>query len=119
MISTQYGGNLEMISVAFASLFLLVFGIAFNAWVEKHEDDAPIFVSIWVAVGVFVTLAAAFVVEVSGAVDLPGTVIAFFGFVFSGSPMVAGSLGRYAKHQADERDIERERARLERERNHG
>jgi hypothetical protein len=80
---------------------LLLFGLGFNkltAWVEQRGYMEG-FTSLLVAVGVVVTLAP------FGIVSLPLALIVAGGFVASGSPMIVGSIIRYAQ--------ERERARQE------
>ena len=110
----EYGGNMAVIWI-FGGLLLFLFGLWFDSYVAKHQDDAPVYVSLWVAFGCAVTLAVSFVVEITSTINLPGTLIAVAGFVCSGIPMIAGSLSRLAARRRDEAEIERERARMMRE----
>lgn len=111
MIEQQFGGNIDMIVLLMAGLLLVAFGIIYNRYVEDHQDQAPVYVSLWVAFGVTVTLTVALVVELTGVLNWPGTLIALAGFICSGVPMIRGSLNRLTERRKDEAEVERLRAR--------
>jgi hypothetical protein len=111
----EYGDNMVVIWIL-SGLLLFVFGLWFDAYVSRHQDDAPVYVSLWVAFGCAVTLAVSFLVEITCPLNLPGTVIAAAGFVLSGVPMMWGSFKRLNARRQDEAETERERARLMKER---
>ena len=78
-------------------LSLGLFGIIYNAftdWIERHGHDRGI-TSLLVVVGVIVTLAGALTL-----IGLDSVIILAFCFVASGTPMIVGSLARYARRQA-------------------
>jgi hypothetical protein len=78
---------------------LLVFGILYNAWVSKKPRvDMEAYVSIYVVIGVGVTLLGFAILEPKAAI------IALFCFIASGTPMLLGSIGKYGRQRKYELD---------------
>ncbi len=90
----SYAGNLIPILAAIY-LGLLLFGIGYNWLTSQAEKTGFIrgYTSLFVVGGVTVTIAA------TAVVSLPFALITAGAFVFSGTPMIVGSMIR---HQRDE-----------------
>ena len=79
-------------------LSLLLIGIFYNllvAWLEKNSYSEG-YVSVLVVIGVGITLAGVAVI------DFDTTVIVAMAFIFSGFPMIVGSIWRYMERRKNE-----------------
>lgn len=80
-------------------LGLVIFGIIYNelvAWMERRGYTEG-FLSLIVALGVFVTLVGVAVVSI------PAALITLGAFIASGSPMIIGSIVRYVRKREEDR----------------
>jgi hypothetical protein len=87
--------DLGLIAGIYGALFL--FGVAFNAisaWMERR-GYMEVVVSLMVALGVAVTLAP------FALINLPFILYILGGFVFSGLPMIIGSLSRFLRRREE------------------
>jgi len=81
-------------------LALAIFGVVYNRWVDSLERQGHDrgYMSFIVALGCAVTLAGAGFI-----VGLEPVLWAFVCFAASGIPMIAGSVGRYCRARAQQR----------------
>ena len=88
---------------------LVVFGFSYDAWVAKQEESgaAEGFTSLLVALGVVVTLLMLAVLDLLWPTINAG-VLGVAAFVCSGTPMIIGSMTRYARLREKARKAMRE-----------
>lgn len=88
------------------ALGLLLFGVIYNEWVGRLDDQKDGYTALLVVVGVLVTLAGVAIVDWRAAALVAGA------FIFSGAPMILGDIWRANKR----RQAELERLRKEAQR---
>ena len=83
---------------------LVIFGIGYNALVDRLEREVPDhgYASFLVAGGVLATLAGA-----AFLIGLADVLLVGLCFAASGAPMIAGSVSRWLRRQARERTLMR------------
>jgi hypothetical protein len=85
--------RLDFGAIAAVFLGLVLFGIGYNAfvaWLERRGYTEG-YLSLIVAIGVFVTLCGVAVLSIEGAL------LALGAFVATGAPMIIGSIARYLR----------------------
>lgn len=95
MITTEQQNTLIVILFA-----LVVFGIVFDRYVGRIEDEDPDhgYTAIWVVFGVLITLAA-----MSTVIGWFFVILVLAGFVASGAPMILGSIRRHLRNRRKDR----------------
>lgn len=91
----------QLLAVGFG---LLLFGLTFNnltAWLERKGYTEG-FLSLIVALGVFGTLVGVAVISWQAAL------LALVGFIFTGAPMIGGSIARYIRSREQAKEIFRQ-----------
>lgn len=96
MIGLSSGADWSLFGAIAGVLFL--FGVLYNSWVGRLGEDKEGYTSLFVALGVFIALAA-------GAVFFPIPAAFFLAlFVASGLPMIVGDIQRYQRRRKEAKE---------------
>jgi len=85
-MSETLGIDMQVFEIMLVALFL--FGLAYNSWIERLGERKDGYIALFVAAGVFATLAGVAVV------DLRAAALALAAFAASGIPMIIGDISR-------------------------
>lgn len=95
--------SLDVPRAAMVLVALVMFGIAYNAWMTKLGDAKEGYVALLVAGGCAATLGAVAIIDLRAAALCMGA------FIASGTPMIIGDIKRYVdRRERAKRSMRRE-----------